>query len=62
MLFFFIRCFFPCFLGPHWQHMEISRLGDESQLQLQTYTTATPESKTHLQPTPQLTALAMPDP
>ena len=29
------------FLGPHQQHMEVPRLGVESELQLQAYTTAT---------------------
>ena len=39
-LFFFFFCF--CFfLGPHWQHMEVPRLGAEWELQLQAYTTAT---------------------
>ena len=33
-------CFF-CFLGLHPQHMEIPRLGVESELQLPAYTTAT---------------------
>ena len=31
--------FFVCFLGPHWQHMEVPRLGVE--LQLLAYATAT---------------------
>ena len=30
-----------CFLGPHLQHMEVLRLGVESELQLPVYTTAT---------------------
>ena len=30
-----------CFLGPHSWHMEISRLGFKSELQLLAYTTAT---------------------
>ena len=30
-----------CFLGPHLRHMGISRLGDEFELQLLAYTTAT---------------------
>ena len=33
--------FFSCFLGPHPQHMEVPRLGVESELQLPAYTTAT---------------------
>ena len=35
----FFFCF--CSLGPHPQHMEVSRLGVESELQLPVYTTAT---------------------
>ena len=37
-------CLF-CFLGPHLQHMEVPRLGAESELQLPAYTraTATPD-------------------
>ena len=30
-----------CFLGLHLQHMEVSKLGVESELQLSTYATAT---------------------
>ena len=33
--------FFPRFLGPCLRHMEVSRLGVESELQLSAYTTAT---------------------
>ena len=33
--------FFPCFLGPHPQHVEIPRLGIQSELQLLAYTIAT---------------------
>ena len=33
--------FFFCFLGPHPRHMEVPRLGVESELQLPAYTTAT---------------------
>ena len=33
--------FFPLFLGPHSQHMEVPRLGVESELQLPAYTTVT---------------------
>ena len=32
---------FFCFLGPHPRHMEVFRLGVESELQLLAYTTAT---------------------
>ena len=43
----YLFCFFVClfvlsfFLGPHQQHMEVPRLGVQSELQLLTYTTAT---------------------
>ena len=37
----FLFLFFFCFLGPHLQHMEVPRLGVESELQLPAYTTAT---------------------
>ena len=37
---FFFFFFFFVFLGPYPQHMEVSRLGIESELQLPTYTTA----------------------
>ena len=40
LFFFFFFFFFSCFLGPHPQHMEIPRLGVESELQLLAYTTA----------------------
>ena len=33
--------FFSVFLGPHLQHMEVPRIGVESELQLLAYTTAT---------------------
>ena len=36
-----LACLLACFLGPHLQHMEVPRQGDESELQLQAYTTAT---------------------
>ena len=36
----FIYLFIYCFLGPHPQHMEVPRLGVESELQLLAYTTA----------------------
>ena len=40
-LFYFLKFFFIfCFLGPHSQHMEVPRLGVESELQLQSYTIA----------------------
>ena len=53
-----IRTFFS-FLGPHLQHVEVLRLGGESELQLSAYTTATATlgSELRLQPTPQLTAM-----
>ena len=31
--------FLPFFLGPHWLHMEVSKLGVQSELQLPAYTT-----------------------
>ena len=37
----FVVCLFFCFLGPHLWHMEVPRLGVESELQLPVYTTAT---------------------
>jgi len=40
LLFFFFFCFFFV-LGPHLLHMEVPRLGDELELQLPVYTTAT---------------------
>ena len=36
----FLVCLF-CFLGLLWQHVEVPRLGDKSELQLLAYTTAT---------------------
>ena len=51
------------FKGPHPQHMEIPRLGVESELQLPAYTTNTAKelgSEPRLRPTLQLTAT--PDP
>ena len=48
------------FLGPHLLHMEVPRLGVQSELQLMAYTTAIATSDPCLQPTSQLTA--MPDP
>ena len=38
---FSIPAFFFCFLGPHLHHMEVPRLGVQSELQLQAYTIAT---------------------
>ena len=40
MGFFLFVCLFVCFLGLHLQHMEVPRLGAESELQLLAYTTA----------------------
>ena len=44
------------FLGPHPRHMEVPRLGGESELQLPACTTATATqgSEPHLRPLPQL--------
>ena len=39
--FFFFSFFAFCFLGPHSRHMEVPRLGVESELQPPAYTTAT---------------------
>ena len=39
--FFFFFFFFSVLLGPHLGHMEVPRLGVESELQLQAYTTVT---------------------
>ena len=48
-------CFLLSFLGPHPQHMEVPRLGVESEPQLPAYTAATAtESKPHVQPIPPL--------
>ena len=37
----FFVCLASCFLGPHLRHIEVPRLGVQSELQLPTYTTAT---------------------
>ena len=55
---FFLFCP-PVFLGPHLQHVEVPRLGVESELHLPAYATDT-RSEPRLQPTPQL--VATPDP
>ena len=52
-------CFCFCFLGPHLWHMEVPRLGVESELQLPAYATATATGDPSYT-TPQLTAV--PDP
>ena len=51
-----------CFLGPNLHHMEVSKLGVKSELQLLAYTIATANagSKPCLRPTPQLTATSDP--
>ena len=41
VIFFVVFVFFFYFLGPHPQHMEVPRLGVESELQLPAYTTVT---------------------
>ena len=41
-LVFLFVCLFVCFLGPHPGHVEVPRLGVESELQLPAYATATP--------------------
>ena len=49
--------FLFCFLGPHPQHMEVSRLGVKSELQLLAYITATAtQDPSHIFDLPQLTA------
>ena len=52
------------FLGPHLQHMEVCRLGVQSELQLPAYTTvcSNARSKPCLWPIPQLMAVQIPDP
>ena len=52
------------FLGMHLQHMEIPRLGVESELQLPAYTNSHSNtgSEPHLWPTSQLTAMLDPQP
>ena len=53
--------FFSCFLGPYQPHMEVPRLGVDSELHLPAYITVTELwDLSRLQPTPQL--MAMPDP
>ena len=48
-IYLFEKSFFCVFLGPHLRHMEVPRLGVESELQLLSYTTAhsNPGSLTH---------------
>ena len=51
---------FICFLGLHLRHMEVPRLGVESELQLPAYTShSNAGSEPHLRPIPQL--MATPD-
>ena len=54
--FYFFLFFF--FLGPQVRHMEVPRLGAESELQLPAYATAT--ATPDLQPISQLTAVSDP--
>ena len=54
--------FFFFVLRLHPQHMEIPRLGVESELQLLVYTKAIARSELRLQPTPQLMATLDPQP
>ena len=59
-VFFLFFCFFV-FLGLHPQHMEVPRLGVESELQLPTYATAMAmQDLSHICDLPQF--MAMPDP
>ena len=55
---------FFVFLGPHLQHMEVPKLGVQSELQPLAYTTfhSNSGSELHPQPTPQLTATQDPQP
>ena len=53
-IFLFIYLFILSFLGPHQWHMEVPRIGVESELWPPAYTKA--RSEPRLQPTPQLTA------
>ena len=52
------KFFFSFFLGPHLQHMEVPRLGVESELVAagRHHSHSNARSEPHLQPTPQLTA------
>ena len=55
----------PVFLGPHLQHMEVPRLGVESELRMPAFTTAidsSARSEPCVQPTLQLTATLDPKP
>ena len=54
---FVLFCF--CFLGPHWWHMEVPRLGVQSELSIVAslrHSHSNTGSEPHLQPTPQLVA------
>ena len=56
-------CLLASFLGPHSQHMEVSRLGVKQELQLPAYVTATATSDpSHVATyiTPQVTATLAP--
>ena len=55
-----IEFFFSWLLGPHLWHVEVPRLGFESELQLLAYAMATAMQDLSLCPTPLLTT--MPDP
>ena len=63
-LYFVLSFFLFPFLGPHLQHMEVPRLGVESELQLQSYTiaTATRDLSPISRPTLQLEATLDPQP
>ena len=59
----FFLLFFAFFLGPHSPHMEVPRLGVESELQLLADATAIATgSEPRLQCTPQVTATPDPQP
>ena len=56
-------CLFVCFLGPHLWHMEVRRLGVESELQQLAYYTRATATDLDLDPRPRptLQVTAMPD-
>ena len=61
MVLFVFLGFFPCFLGPQLWHMEVPKLGVESELHLPAYTTVTEtQDPIHVYLTPQLTAMLEP--
>ena len=61
-VFYFLINFFFVFLGLHPQHMEVPRLGVESELHLPSYSHNNAKSEPRLQPTPYLMAILDPEP